>query len=328
MSIMDKNDKQEHISEMNTFLKKGLISQDNTLVSNHLPELWRTSLEKEGGQWFRVVSPSMYPLIGIGDWIWVEPLGHAGPRPGDIVAFYDSKRICVHRIIGSISDDRFIELGDAVRSATAIHKTQLIGVVTRIRRGNLIVLDLRSKTWRLVNGYLFARSLFRYRLQRWFPPLRPDSRGILTTWTRKAVAGWNRVSPHRFIRWFIKPVWKQSYETIDVAGHPLRVMIPPGRGECEQGLRCFKTLPEDMGLLFIFDNEYRVTLHSMNVNFPLSVAFIDKNLVIQGFIDLEPGVPMRMTKIASAFVLEVNLGWFARHRVSLGAQLGIEGFNR
>ena len=52
---------------------------------------------------------------------------------------------------------------------------------------------------------------------------------------------------------------------------------------------------------------------------PLSIAFIDKALVVRDIQDMKPETDDRhSSKTPVTYALEVNQGWFAKHGVKVG----------
>lgn len=96
----------------------------------------------------------------------------------------------------------------------------------------------------------------------------------------------------------------------------------------ENGLMFRDSLPEDHGMLFIFDQPKKASFWMKNTKIPLSIAYIDSNGKI---LEIKSMNPLDETIVPSnseevAYALEVNQGWFARHRVSSGTK--IEGVPR
>jgi len=91
----------------------------------------------------------------------------------------------------------------------------------------------------------------------------------------------------------------------------------------ENGLMFRDSLPEDHGMLFVFEQPKTASFWMRNTKIPLSIAFIDsmgKILEIKSLKPLdETAVPSGSDQVA--FALEVNQGWFGRHGISPGAQI-------
>ncbi len=91
----------------------------------------------------------------------------------------------------------------------------------------------------------------------------------------------------------------------------------------ENGLMFRDSLPENRGMLFVFEPPKKATFWMKNTKIPLSIAFIDAAGTI---LEIKPMAPMDESIVPSssdqvAYALEVNQGWFDRHGVSAGAKI-------
>jgi uncharacterized protein len=113
-----------------------------------------------------------------------------------------------------------------------------------------------------------------------------------------------------------------------ISGAPLTVEIADTPQALENGLMFRTSLPEDRGMLFVFDEPRKATFWMKNTKIPLSIAFIDSGGSILEIKSMsafdETVVPSASDQVA--FALEVNQGWFDRHKISAGAS--IEGIPR
>jgi uncharacterized membrane protein (UPF0127 family) len=91
----------------------------------------------------------------------------------------------------------------------------------------------------------------------------------------------------------------------------------------ENGLMFRDSLPEDRGMLFIFEQPEKASFWMRNTKIPLSIAYIDS---VGKILEIKSMNPLDETLIVSgsnqiAYALEVNQGWFARHGVSSGTMI-------
>ena len=93
----------------------------------------------------------------------------------------------------------------------------------------------------------------------------------------------------------------------------------------ERGLMFRKSMPEDRGMLFVFEKEARLSFWMKNTRFPLDIIWIDQNKKI---VDIyEYALPCKdvcktITPQANAqFVLEVNAGFAEKHGIKVGDSL-------
>ena len=97
-------------------------------------------------------------------------------------------------------------------------------------------------------------------------------------------------------------------------------------GSRAQGLMYRKSLGQNAGMLFIFDEQAPHCMWMKNTFVPLSVAFVDEGGVILNIADMQPQTEESHCATAPArFALEMNQGWFAAKGIKPGAKLsGIE----
>jgi hypothetical protein len=108
--------------------------------------------------------------------------------------------------------------------------------------------------------------------------------------------------------------------------HVVYVEVADTDAKREKGLMFRKELPDDRGMLFLFDEDGEHTFWMKNTLIPLDLVFVDSDGRITGIVErarpltLEPrsGGPSRM-------VLEVPGGWVAARGVRPGDRLRVEG---
>jgi uncharacterized membrane protein (UPF0127 family) len=83
------------------------------------------------------------------------------------------------------------------------------------------------------------------------------------------------------------------------------------------------SLPDDHGMLFVFEKPKTASFWMKNTKIPLSIAYIDSAGRILQIESMKPldETPVASTSSEVAFALEVNEGWFARNGVSAGAKI-------
>jgi uncharacterized protein len=89
------------------------------------------------------------------------------------------------------------------------------------------------------------------------------------------------------------------------------------------GLMFRDSLSEDRGMLFIFDAPRQASFWMKNTKIPLSIAFLESDRVISEEESMRPYdealIQSRSDKIR--YAIEVNAGWFDRHKVKPGAKV-------
>jgi len=71
-----------------------------------------------------------------------------------------------------------------------------------------------------------------------------------------------------------------SRATADVNGHIINLLIAKSENDRVKGLSKRKSLPEDQGMLFIFDKKDRYGFWMKDVLFPLDIIYLDDNRVV------------------------------------------------
>jgi len=127
--------------------------------------------------------------------------------------------------------------------------------------------------------------------------------------------------------WLVPAARAQLPEiSLTMNGHKLTAEVAQTNPVRMQGLMHRRMLPENRGMLFVFDN---VGIHGMwmkNTYIPLSVAFLDERGVIINIADMEPHTTDGHSATSPAkYALEVNRGWFAKRGIKPGTRVdGIE----
>lgn len=123
--------------------------------------------------------------------------------------------------------------------------------------------------------------------------------------------------------------WAQSTPPtlrLMVAGHIVAAEVARTPSERRRGLMQRNFLPEDHGMLFVFEAPQRVCMWMKDTPLPLSVAFLDARGVVLNIADMEPlSLKPHCAAGEALFALEMTRGWFASRRVRPGSRiLGLE----
>jgi|GEM_PF-417270 len=91
----------------------------------------------------------------------------------------------------------------------------------------------------------------------------------------------------------------------------------------ERGLMFRQSLPENSGMLFIFDPPAQAAFWMKNTRIPLSIAFIDNQGRILEIRSMKPFDETLIWSVSNAvaYALEVNEGWFDRHGIQIGTRI-------
>ena len=95
--------------------------------------------------------------------------------------------------------------------------------------------------------------------------------------------------------------------------------------ERRTGLMNRKTLEENRGMLFVFEDEQKRSFWMKNTYIPLSIAYISKDGIIKEIYDMEPlSLEGIKSKYSIMYALELNKGKFKELNVKAGDKIRIE----
>jgi len=107
---------------------------------------------------------------------------------------------------------------------------------------------------------------------------------------------------------------------IRVAGIEVRVEIADDEAERSKGLMFRQSLPEDEGMLFVYESPRPLGFWMRNTLIPLDIAYIDAQGRIVDIQQMEPRDDTTHWSASDAqYALEMNAGWFEAHGVEIGA---------
>jgi uncharacterized membrane protein (UPF0127 family) len=105
----------------------------------------------------------------------------------------------------------------------------------------------------------------------------------------------------------------------------LKVEIANTPSKHEKGLMFVENLPQDEGMLFIFQRPHKLAFWGRNTFIPLDIAFIDRDNKIQKIGSIKP---FDLSKVASdtdcVMALEVNAGYFQNQNIAVGDEINID----
>lgn len=136
-----------------------------------LYELGEEYIKEKGKMWLKVVSPSMMPLIHIGDKVLVKSIEYEAVNMGDIIIFKgNDSPFITHRVIGKRQMNgelHFFEKGDRNAFGTWIHEKSIIARVIAIKkRDNSVIMLNKTKRMRIINKLFTIYQLNAYMFER------------------------------------------------------------------------------------------------------------------------------------------------------------------
>jgi uncharacterized membrane protein (UPF0127 family) len=114
---------------------------------------------------------------------------------------------------------------------------------------------------------------------------------------------------------------------ISIKGRGIRIEVANDEETRRTGLMFRHSLPDNGGMLFVYESEGRWAMWMKNTYVPLSVAFIDRSGRILNIEDMQPLTEDSHQAAGPArYALEMNQGWFRKHGIGKGDRVrGLEG---
>ena len=115
-------------------------------------------------------------------------------------------------------------------------------------------------------------------------------------------------------------------------GTLLKVEIARTKKEKTQGLMGRTHLPENQGMLFIFERPQKLSFWTKGTYIPLSLGYFDKNYVLkeihfmepQNLMEKNPKINTYKSSCHCQYAMEVNRGWFSKNKIKIGDQFLIK----
>ncbi len=110
----------------------------------------------------------------------------------------------------------------------------------------------------------------------------------------------------------------------EIASSDIKFSIEIADDDAERaaGLMYRRVMPDDRGMLFVFEESRRVAFWMKNTPMPLDLVFVDEQGIV---VDIKPGTPFSEAPIAPAgpvrFVLELKAGTAQRTGIVAGDRM-------
>ncbi len=110
--------------------------------------------------------------------------------------------------------------------------------------------------------------------------------------------------------------------------HRVIVEIASRPDQIALGLMYRRSLAEDKGMLFLFEQEEPLSFWMKNTLIPLDMIFISRDLVIVDITTMQPcrtaPCPSYTSKVPAQYVLEVNAGYCRRRNIKIGDRVSLK----
>ena len=116
---------------------------------------------------------------------------------------------------------------------------------------------------------------------------------------------------------------KKSNNKLFIKNKSINIEVANTPESREVGLMNRKELPQEDGMLFIFDHEQRLSFWMKNTLIPLSIAYINDKCTIVDIQKMYPeasnqNLKTYPSKKPSKYALEMNLNWFQKNNIKVG----------
>ena len=111
--------------------------------------------------------------------------------------------------------------------------------------------------------------------------------------------------------------------------HLIDVQLAMTPGQRSTGLMYRREMPQQEGMLFVFEQPAPQCFWMKNTLLPLTAAFVADDGTITNLADMKPQTTTSHCSTKPVrYVLEMNQGWFAKRGIKAGSKLGGRPFER
>jgi uncharacterized membrane protein (UPF0127 family) len=111
--------------------------------------------------------------------------------------------------------------------------------------------------------------------------------------------------------------------TLKAGMHLIQAQVASTPQQRATGLMFRQDMPNNEGMLFVFDEPAVQCFWMKNTLLPLTAAFVTDEGTIVNLTDMKPQtLDSHCSEKPVRYVLEMNLGWFAKRGLKAGSRLG------
>jgi uncharacterized membrane protein (UPF0127 family) len=109
---------------------------------------------------------------------------------------------------------------------------------------------------------------------------------------------------------------------LKVGSHRIIAQVAQTENDRIKGLMSYKQLPENHGILFVFDTLEKYCFWMKNTQIPLSIAFLRNDGTITKISDMQPySLDKHCANQPVRYALEMNRDWFKNNKVNVGNKI-------
>ncbi|HVZ46749.1 MAG TPA: DUF192 domain-containing protein [Ramlibacter sp.] len=129
--------------------------------------------------------------------------------------------------------------------------------------------------------------------------------------------------------WAQAPQLGLARTQLTIGMHRIEVQLAQTNDERMTGLMFREEMPQQEGMLFVFEQPSQQCFWMKNTILPLSAAFIGDDGTIVNIEDMAPQtLESHCSRKPVRYVLEMNKGWFAKRGVKPGMKFAGDVFSR
>ncbi len=129
--------------------------------------------------------------------------------------------------------------------------------------------------------------------------------------------------------WGVTTAWAQEEPQLDlqrttlgISMHRIDTQVAMTPEQRQIGLMWRKSMPVHEGMLFIFEQPSQQCFWMKNTLIPLTAAFLEDDGTIVNMADMKPQTSSPHCSAKPVrYVLEMNVGWFAKKNIKAGAKI-------
>jgi uncharacterized protein len=119
-----------------------------------------------------------------------------------------------------------------------------------------------------------------------------------------------------------EPQMKLQRASLSIGMHRIDAQVAVQPMERQIGLMWRKSMPSHEGMLFVFEQPSQQCFWMKNTLIPLTAAFVDDDGTIVNLADMQPQTTSPHCSAKPVrYVLEMNVGWFAKKKLKAGARI-------
>ncbi|NUM33198.1 MAG: DUF192 domain-containing protein [Candidatus Brocadiae bacterium] len=122
----------------------------------------------------------------------------------------------------------------------------------------------------------------------------------------------------------------EPYHKLQVGENTIFAEVANSKEKKIEGLMHRSSLPENYGMLFVYEKPAKLSFWMKNTHIPLSIAFLDEEGTITEIIEMKPYdgrpdhiLPSYTSQKDVKYALEMKQGYFAQKKIQVGEKIKI-----